>query len=363
MTELTFAVIGAGIVFDAHKRGLTLPNIRLEAICDVNAEAAQKVADDFGIPAYSDYQAMLREVRADVVAILAPHPLHAPMTIEALESGAHVLVEKPMAVQVSEADAMLAAAERAGKVLAVNFQQRLRPEIVAAKQIIDSGALGTIQQVDIKITWTRTAAYYGLSAWRGTWAGEGGAVVMNQGPHDLDLFCYLAGKPARVVAWTRTLAHNIQCEDTVQAMVEWPNGALGSIHISTAEAGQPQRFEFIATGGRLEISPGVARFSRFDTDVIEFIRNDPRPFADPKLIPQDVTLPTDVKGDHADIYRDLYRALTTNTEPVAPGSSAINGLELANAMIYSSYNKTQVELPLDRAAYGALLADLRAGAR
>ena len=366
MPEVTFAVVGAGTVFNAHKRGLTQPNLRLLAIADVNAEAAHKAAADFDIPAFTDHKTMLRDVRADVCVIIAPHPFHAPIALDALAAGCHVLVEKPMAVHVGEADAMIAAAAKADKILAVNFQQRTRPEIVAAKQIIDSGALGKIQHVDIQMTWTRPAAYFAAAPWRGTWKGEGGAVLLNQGAHELDLFCYLAGTPKRIVAWARTIAHNIQAEDTVQAMVEWEDGALGSIHLSTAEAGRPQRIEILGTGGRLTIEQQGSQvsFGRFDAELLEFLRTNPDAFASPKQIEQEVTLPADTKGEHADIYRDLHRAITTNTAPIAPGTSGIAGLELANAIIYSSYNGAQtVDLPLDRAAYSALLDELRAGKR
>src|SRR5437764_953673 len=151
------------------------------------------------------------------VAVLAPHPFHAALTLDCLAAGAHVLVEKPIAVQVAEADLMIEAAERAGRLLAVNLQHRTRSEIRTADKLIQSGRLGDIQRVEMVAIWTRTTSYYAQAGWRGTWQGEGGGVLMNQSSHSLDLVCHLVGQPGRVVAWNRTLFHAIETEDTSMA--------------------------------------------------------------------------------------------------------------------------------------------------
>ncbi len=343
-----------------HKLGLELETTQLVGVTDANKAAGQARAEEYNIPFYDDYQTMIADAKPDIVVIIVPHPFHAPMTIHALNAGCHVLVEKPLAVHVAEADEMIAAAQKAGKLLAVNFQQRLRPEIMAAKQLVDSGQLGKIQHADIKITWTRTAKYYTVVDWRGTWKGEGGGVLMNQAPHELDLLCHLLGMPARVAAWTRTIAHTIETEDTVQAMLEWEDGALGSVHISTAEAGQPQRFEIIGTGGYLQISDGKLNFQRFDTELRDFIKTHDDPFSAPNLIPQKITLPESA-GDHKAVYRNLHSAILEGTPLIADAVSARCGLELSNAMTYSSRTRTEVEFPLNRDKYVALLEDLRAG--
>jgi predicted dehydrogenase len=268
-------------------------------------------------------------------------------------------VEKPMAIQVAEADAMIEAAAQAERLLAVNFQQRHRPEVQAARRLIQQGHLGEIQHVDLAVMWTRTAVYYGLNAWRGTWAGEGGGVLMNQAPHDLDLLCYLMGGPARVVAWTRTLLHQIETEDTVQAMLEWPNGALGSLHASTAQAGPPQRIEIVGTGGTLRIERGELVFHQFDTDLREHVAQSPQPFSAPTLHPVPVELEPGA-GDHVSVYRNLHQAILHGAPLSADGAEGRMSLELANAMIYSSHTRDEVELPLDRQRYAALLDELRA---
>jgi predicted dehydrogenase len=361
--RLRFVVTGVGAnIWGQHLAGIEAVNGEIVGVADLNAEIVQQRADELDCPFFLDAETMLAQTRPDVSVIITPHPCHAEQTIASLEAGAHVLVEKPIAAQVQEADAMVAAAQRTGRLLAVNFQQRLRPEVIAARALIASGQLGQIQNADIKMTWTRTAIYYRSSTWRGTWNGEGGGVLLNQAPHELDLLCYLLGMPMRVMAWTRNLIHPIETEDTIQAVLEWDNGALGSVHISTAEAGQPQRFEIIGTGGRLALRSGGLDFGRFDTDVREFIATSPNPFSAPELRSEPVALEPG-HGDHVAIYRNLQRALAEGTPVAADGASALQSLELANAMNYSNYTGETVTFPLDRQKYADLLADLMRAAR
>jgi predicted dehydrogenase len=305
---------------------------------------------------------MLAATQPDVTVILTPHPFHAAIAIDALNAGCHVLVEKPMAVQVAEADAMIAAATKNNRLIAVNFQQRFRPEVVAARHLIQSGQLGEIQRVTQVEPWLRTVAYYKSAGWRGTWQGEGGGVLMNQAPHSLDLLCHLAGMPKRVVAWNRTLRHSIEVEDTSMAMLEWPNGALGSIFFSTAEAGT-RRMEIVGTGGILNISEGgKITFQRYDPNLVEHILHSPERFAAPALVEEAVPL-NDGLGKHIEVYQDLHRAITTGSPVRADGTEGLMSLELANAIIYSSYTGDAVTLPLDREGYATLLHTLQQGKR
>jgi predicted dehydrogenase len=268
------------------------------------------------------------------------------------------LVEKPLAVEVAAADAMLEAATRAGRLLAVNFQHRTRPEIRAAAKLIGEGRLGTLQRVELTAIWTRTRRYYALAGWRGTWRGEGGGVLMNQSPHSLDLVCHLAGPPARVVAWTRTLYHAIETEDTAIALLEWSNGALGSLFVSTAQAGEPERLAIAGTRGTLELRGGTLRVLEADTDLRTFLAESDNPYGRLDLHP--LAVPSEPSGgDHRAIYANLVAAIADGAPLVADGASARQSLELANAITFSSQTGQQVDLPLDRAAYTALLDRLR----
>jgi predicted dehydrogenase len=356
--RLRHAIIGVGAgVFDAHRRALQLETAELAAVSDIDGQRGQQRATELGCVFFTDYHKMLTETRPDVAVILTPHPSHASIAIDCLEAGSHVLVEKPMAVQVVEADAMIHAAAQTSRLLAVNFQQRFRPEVQAARKLIQQGQVGSIQYVEMTETCTRTARYYGLAAWRGTWRGEGGGVLMNQAPHSLDLLCYLVGMPSRVVAWTRTQLHNIETEDTAQAMLEWPSGAWGSVHVSTAEAGRRQRLEIIGTRGHLTITPDGLACHQFDTDLREFVSHSPKPFAAPEEHRMAIELVPGV-GDHTAVYRDLHAAILQGQPLMSDGVEGRMSLELANAIVFSSHTREQVQLPLDRQEYAALLEDL-----
>lgn len=361
--RLRHAVVGVGAaVFEMHRPALALPGVEVVGVTDVAAERARVRAAELGCSAFPDYRALIEATRPDVLVVMTPHPTHAEIAIAGLEAGCHVLCEKPMALHVGEADAMIAAAERARRLLAVSFQFRHRPEVIAAKRLLAEGRLGALQRVDVLACWTRAACYYRQGAWRGTWRGEGGGVLMNQAPHNLDLACSLAGLPSRVVAWTGTRLHAIEAEDTAHAMVAWSNGALGSIHVSTAEADTGDRIEVIGTGGRLVLRPGTLEVELFEPDLREHIQRSEIPWSTPAARPLAVELPAG-EADHRAVYRNLHAAILESAPLAADGVQGRLSLELANAITLSARRGAAVELPLDRAAYAATLAELQAGGR
>jgi predicted dehydrogenase len=357
---LRHVVIGAGAgIFNAHRPALDLPSVELLAISDVDEDRARDRAEVLDCPFYTDHRRMLEETKPDVAVIMTPHPFHAPIAKDCFQSGCHVLTEKPIAVHVREADEMIEAARAADRLLAVNFQYRHRPEIKLARKLVEQGGLGELQRVSLVATWTRTAGYYRAAPWRGTWKGEGGGVLMNQAPHNFDVLCHLLGRPSRLVAWTRTTLHQIEAEDTVQAMLEWPGGGLGSLLISTAQAGEPERLEIVGTIGRLRIGPGTFNLDTFDPDLRQHVEHGTDPYRPPGINPQIAELRPE-EGDHTAVYRDFHAAILNGSTPTASGEDGRDALEIANAMIYSSHTCQQVELPLNRANYLALLEDLRA---
>src|SRR4051794_30541828 len=247
-------VIGAAAhIFPSHLPGLQAVDATVVGVHDINLERLRPVAAQFGCPAFDDLDALL-ETPADLAVIVAPHPFHAEFAIKSMQAGLDVLTEKPIAVEVAEADRMVAEAARLGRMLAVSFQHRTRTEVQAARRLVQDGSLGEIQRVDLLATWPRRHGYFSSAAWRGSWSGEGGGVLINQGQHDLDVMAYVAGYPNRIVAWGRTQMQPIETEDTISAMVGWENGATGFIHISTAEFDEEQRIEITGTGGRLRLT-------------------------------------------------------------------------------------------------------------
>ena len=360
MTEsvaLRTVVIGAGAgVFTLHRPALALPEIAVVGMADIVAAPGRERAAEFGVPFFTDYQVMLAETAPDLAVIIVPHTIHAAVAIACLRAGAHVLCEKPIARQVSEADAMLAASRETGRQLGVVFQHRFRPEIRLAHELIAAGALGTIQHMELTAFWTRAASYYRMGAWRGTWRGEGGGLLMNQLPHHLDLIGHLIGLPARVFASTPTQRHAIQTEDTVQGHLEWADGALGSIHASTAEAGPAERIQIVGTRGILEIAQPAITFWRYERDIDSYIAQ-AEPFGALPMTNVPLTLPTDTQGTHVDVYRDFLRGVRDGTSFV-DGEAGRKALELANALILAGQTHAPVTLPIDRATYGTMLERL-----
>lgn len=354
-----FGVIGVGTVFGLHQTALLANGVEVVGVADVNVDAARDRAEELGCPYFADHRELLERARPDAVAVLAPHPFHASITVDCLEAGAHVLVEKPIAVEVAEADRMIEASERNQRLLAVNFQHRTRSEVRTAKKLIAEGHLGDLQRIQLTAIWTRPAYYYRMGGWRGTWRGEGGGILMNQSPHNLDLVCHLAGQPSRVVAWNRTLYHAIETEDTSVAMLEWPNGALGTLLASTAQLGDAERLEFAGTRGVLQFGRGGLQVVEADQDLREFLAESQDPFGKPALERRDVALEPGT-GDHTAVYANFLEAIEYGAALVADGAQGRLSLELANALIYSSATGQPVSLPLDRGAYSSLLERLRA---
>ena len=284
-------MIGAGVVAPLHLEAIAaLDDAELIGIAALDAAEAAARAERFGCAWFADHRELLA-LAPDVVVVCTPHPSHPQLTIESLEAGAHVLCEKPLAAEVREADAMIAAADRLGRLLGVCFQQRFRPVIAAAHELVAEGRLGEFARVSIVDPLYRPNAYYRTAGWRGTWDGEGGGVLMNQAPHTLDLLCHLAARPARVWGVSRRGAQPMEAEDTATALLEYANGALGTLAVSTTEPGV-QRIELVGDRGRIEIVGESLAFERFEPPVSEHLPAATGMFDQPELVREEVTLPT-----------------------------------------------------------------------
>jgi predicted dehydrogenase len=343
---LRYGVIGAGVIAPRHLQAIDqLEDVELIGVASLD-------------PEYMDHRE-LRALEPDVVVICTPHPSHPSLAIEALESGSHVLCEKPLAVEVREADAMIDAAERTGRLLGVCFQQRFRPVIEAAHELVTSGRLGELVRASIVDPLYRPNSYYAAAGWRGTWVGEGGGVLMNQAPHTLDLLCHLAGPPATVWGQAQRRSQPMETEDTATALLQYANGAVGTIAVSTTEPGV-QRIELVGDRGRIEVVGETLAFERFEPSLIEHLATCDEMFGLPDRVPEAIAL-RDGLGDHDDVHRDFAAAVREGREPRVPAREALCSLELANAITLSTYIGGPVSLPVDRAAYAELLAGLRVG--
>jgi UDP-N-acetyl-2-amino-2-deoxyglucuronate dehydrogenase len=357
--SLRYGVIGAGVVAPLHLQAIAaLDDVELVGICAVDFELAEARAREAGCPAFADHRELLA-LAPDVVVICTPHPSHPALTIAALEAGAHVLVEKPLAVEAREADEMIEAADRAGRLLGVCFQQRFRPVIVAAHKLIEAGRIGELVRASIVDPLYRPNRYYATADWRGTWKGEGGGVLMNQAPHTLDLLCHLAGPPATVWGVSRRRSQPMEAEDTATALLEYAGGALGTVAVSTTEPGV-QRIELVGDRGRLEIVGESLVYERFEPPLSEHLRTATEMFDQPTIVSEHVELPAG-RGDHLEVHEDFAAAIRTGAVPRVPAREALWSLELANAIVLSTHTGRAAALPVDRDAYTTLLADLRSG--
>ena len=228
--SISFGIVGCGTISRFHALAIAdVPGARLLGACSRSYESAKTLCDEFHVHPYASFEEMLADPELDAVVICTPSGDHAQQILEALEAGKHVVVEKPMCLTLEEADAVIAMAEKTGLMVCVISQTRFSDGVQAIRQAIDRGALGRLVSASLTMRYFRSQEYYNTAQWRGTIAGDGGGVLMNQGIHGVDVLCYLMGKPIGVKGYARTLLRDIEVEDTAVAALEFDGGALAVI--------------------------------------------------------------------------------------------------------------------------------------
>ena len=363
MEHVRFGVIGLGSIGSRHVGYLNnLTGAKLAAVCDADRPLAQKIAEERGVPAFDNFKAMLDAHCVDAIIIATPHFQHPPVALAAFAAGVHVLCEKPLAVSVKQARNVIAASKsRPDLKFALMLQQRTWPIYVEMKKRLAAGDLGPISRITWTITdWFRTDAYYASGGWRATWDGEGGGVLLNQCPHNLDLLWWLTGMmPQRITAVARIGAsHPIEVEDEVSAILEYENGAFGQFNTATGEAPGCNRLEIATDQGLLICEPGKVTMRRTTQSVRELRQTGPANSRGAATHDEVVTFPPEPKDNHKLITQNFINAILHNEPLLAPGTDGSFGLELGNAMLMSGLKRTPVELPLDGEAYEHFLAGL-----
>lgn len=366
MNTVRLGIIGMGNIGRYHAEYLLNGKVnrcQLTAVADALAPLESWAAR--GLRTFTDGEALLRSGAVDAVIIATPHYQHTTLGIAALEAGLHVMVEKPISVHKADAERLIAAhARRPDRVFAAMFQLRTEPRYVKIKRLINTGELGPLVRVSWIITdWFRTEAYYASGGWRATWKGEGGGVLLNQCPHNLDILQWLCGMPARVRGFCQLgRYHNIEVEDNVTAYWEWASGATGVFITSTGEAPGTNRLELCGTRGKLVLENNRLTFTRNETDMLEFSRTARTGFARPDVWHVEIPF-ADAPAQHATLTQNFVDAILDGAPLIAPGAEGLHSVELANAMLYSSLTDQTITLPLDGAAYEAKLQELIAGSR
>jgi len=359
--KVRLGLVGIGNIGNLHLRNIPQePKVELTAVCDIIPERADAAAARHGCRAYYDADEMLHDHVCDAVLIATPHYFHTTIGIAAFQSGHHVLVEKPISVHKADAERLIAAHQASkGLVFAAMFNQRTQPIYQKIRHLVTSGELGKLLRVNwIITTWFRTQAYYDSGGWRATWAGEGGGVLLNQCPHNLDLLQWICGMPIRVRGFCDIgKRHNIEVEDEVTAYLEYPDGCTGVFVTSTGEAPGTNRLEIAGDQGKLVMEDGKLTYTRNEIKASEFLWTSKESFARPPT--WDVSIPIRGRGGaHAEILSNFCDAILTGAELIAPAEEGIHSVELANAMLYSSLQGKPVDLPLDSAAFEAELKKL-----
>ena len=356
MEKVRLGIAGLGNMGATHAASILAGNIRrleLTAVCDLDPA---KLARYPQLASFASADALISSGRIDAILIATPHYDHTTIGIRALEAGLHVLVEKPISVHKADCERLIAAHRDPRLVFAAMFNQRTDPYYRKLRQLIASGEIGAVRRVNWIITnWFRSEAYYASSAWRATWAGEGGGVLLNQCPHNLDLLQWMFGLPARVRAFCRFgRYHEIEVEDDVTAYLELAGGATGVFVTTTGEAPGTNRLEIAAENGRIVYEDDRIQYLRNATPASEFSRTTTESFARPDTVAELITAP-DHGGQHNEILQNFTDAILEGAPLIAPAAEGARSVELANAMLLSTWLDQTVELPLDAALYERLL--------
>lgn len=362
MDKVKFGIIGVGNMGSNHLWFFTEGKIKngiVTAIADTNPEklSAARAKCPGGYICYASGDELIDKADVDAVIIAVPHYEHPRLAIRALEKGLNVICEKPAGVYTKQVKEMNAVAERSRGLFTMMYNQRTNPLYIRMHEFVKNGEIGQIRRVNWIITnWFRTQFYYDSGSWRATWKGEGGGVLLNQCPHQLDLLQWICGMmPSKVHAFCHFGKwHNIETEDDVTAYLEFPNGATGAFITSTADSPGTNRFEILGSRGKIVCEKDTLTVSRLDTDLQEFLMTEKSGFAEP-LCREEVIPQSGENPQHVGILNNFVNAVLGLEPLYVDGKEGLHCVELMDAMLLSSWQNREVTLPIDDEAYLAEL--------
>ncbi len=339
MKTLGFGIVGAGRIAPIHADAIiNTPGAKLVAVASRSPEKASKLASQYGIVAYTDYREMLKNPDIDCVAICTPSGEHASIGIDAARAGKHVIVEKPLDITLTRAKKLISECKAQNVKLAGIFQMRYNESSVKAKNIMDEGKLGKLILGDAYMKFYRPPEYYRDGVWKGTLSMDGGAALINQGIHGVDLLQWLMGPVDSVYAITKTLRHNIEGEDTVVAVLNFKNGASGVIESTTSVfPDHQQEIHIHGMNGTMVLAGTEVTYIKklVLADGSINIVNNPQEEED------------ELGEPHRLQYVDFVEAINENREPAINGEESLKALEIVRAIYKSSALNQPVKLPLD----------------
>ena len=337
-------LIGGGNISETHARAAReIADVSIAAVYGTNQQKVARMGATYGAIAYTDFDKFLAHWPMEVVAIGSPSGLHAEQGIAAARKGFHVLTEKPLDISTDRADALIGATDEAGVKLGVFFQDRFKTDLLRLKEWADRGILGKLILADARVKWFRPQNYYGDSRWRGTLRLDGGGALINQAIHTVDLLLWVCGEVSAVQAVRRKALHKIEAEDTLVALLEFKNGAIGSFQAMTsAFPGYPRRVELTGSEGTVIIE--------HDRLLAADLRNPPKDFqstGDDQNASASSATVSDVRG-HQAAMEDFIRAIETNGTPRCSGVEGRKSLALVEAIYEACASGKRVELEANR---------------
>lgn len=371
MEKVRYGVVGIGNMGSKHCRSLAnglVKNAVLAAVCDINPAKIDAIKKDVGenVACFADAREMFASGLVDCVIIAVPHYFHPELSIAALNAGLNVVCEKPEGVYTKQVKELNEVASSSDKIFAMMFNQRTNPCHIKLREMVESGAIGKIKRFNWIITsWYRTQSYYDSGSWRATWTGEGGGVLFNQCPHQLDLLQWIMGeKPSLVRAFCHFGKwHDIEVEDDVTAYLEFPCGATGCFITSTGDTPGTNRLEILGTKGKLVYENNEITFSKLKTDEREYVVQAKDGFSEPEKTVEKIVVEPAEGTEHNRVLNNVTAAIL-GTEPLfIDGREGINGVELADAMLLSTWLGKEVTLPVDDDLYLEELDKRRAVSR
>lgn len=357
-------IVGLGNMGSTHSgwiRAGKVPGLELAAVCDLNPA---KLLPCQNVQRFEDSDRMIQSGAIDAILVATPHYSHTTIGIAALKAGLHVLVEKPISAHKADCERLIAVYRNKRQVFAAMFNQRTDTVFQKIRELVRGGDLGKIRRINWIITnWFRSEAYYASGGWRATWAGEGGGVLLNQCPHNLDLYQWIFGTPKKVRGFCQLgRYHDIEVEDDVTAYFEYADGATGVFITSTGEAPGTNRLEITAEQGRMVMENGTISYIRNEVRMSEFSRTTSESFTNPAV--WNVEIPIVQRGEqHIGILKNFAGAILKGEKLIAPAIEGIHSVELANAILMSSLINDTVEIPLPAAKYEKMLKKLIATSR
>lgn len=357
MSKLKLGIIGYGNMGSWHVEYVhdgKVPSMELAAACDNDPERLKELREKYPeLPVFENATDMYKSGLCDTVLIAVPHYDHASLAIEAFSYGLHVVTEKPAGVYTKQVREMNEVAAKSDKAFGIMYNQRTAPTYAKLRAMVQNGELGNIKRVTWIITdWYRPQAYHNSSSWRSTWKGEGGGALINQNPHQLDLFQWIFGMPDRIYARASYgKYYDIEVEDEVTAFFEYDNGMSAQYITCTGETPGTNRLEIACDMGKIVIENGQMIFHR--NVVSERIHNEQNkaPFAKPECWECKLPIPQGPAIPHGAILENFAQAVLNGKPMLAPGEEGINGLTISNAIHLSSWTGEVIDVknfPEDR---------------